>query len=240
MGSAHPPLEYLLASSKTSLESFEPSRLNAVANLRKEIREVVDDWVQAEIEARIARWVLECQRNDAAAPQPDVPQLLGPAGVPGNAPQHLMAAPKVDPPPRGRKESSSAHPSQNLARTQRSLGPKTPYRASQLGAAVQSKDQRLLFEDLNCTPDPSAANDCSRGSRRDELAFRAEHSLEGFVRLEARILRRNLHHVVVEKIGLPGLCSTKPLSAFVDEGLPAKWLSQNSSPTDCDTCPFVQ
>ena len=58
MGSAHPPFEYLVSSSQASLESFELARLNAVANLRKEFRQLVDEWIEAEIEARMARWVL--------------------------------------------------------------------------------------------------------------------------------------------------------------------------------------
>ena len=52
-------VEYLLRCSKPSLESFELSRLNRVANLRKELRMLVEDWIEAEVEARLAHWVLE-------------------------------------------------------------------------------------------------------------------------------------------------------------------------------------
>src|SRR5579863_644911 len=62
MASAQPPLEYLISSSEESLESFELSRLSNVANLRKELRTVLDEFVEAEIEARIARWILEGRR----------------------------------------------------------------------------------------------------------------------------------------------------------------------------------
>ena len=64
------PLEYLVTSSQSSVESFELSRLNRVSNLRKEIRQIVDEWIAAEAEARIARWILDCRRaqTDDAAP----------------------------------------------------------------------------------------------------------------------------------------------------------------------------
>jgi|SRR6202795_2266905 len=62
MASAQPPFEYLISSSEESLESFELSRLSHVANLRKELRTVLDEFVEAEIQARIARWILEGRR----------------------------------------------------------------------------------------------------------------------------------------------------------------------------------
>jgi hypothetical protein len=62
MASAQPPFEYLISSSEESLESFELSRLSHVSNLRKELRTVLDEFVEAEIQARIARWILEGRR----------------------------------------------------------------------------------------------------------------------------------------------------------------------------------
>src|ERR1700675_1102236 len=59
MASAQPPFEYLISSSEESLESFELSRLSHVANHRKELRTVLDEFVEAEIQARIARWILD-------------------------------------------------------------------------------------------------------------------------------------------------------------------------------------
>jgi hypothetical protein len=75
MRSAQPPLEHLLTSSIVSLESFELSRLNAIANLRKEFRQLVDEWIEAEIEARLSRWILERRREAEAEPQPSAPLL---------------------------------------------------------------------------------------------------------------------------------------------------------------------
>jgi len=62
------PLEYLVTSSQSAVESFELSRLNRVSNLRKEIREVVDEWIAAEAEAQIARWILDCRRAQTDDP----------------------------------------------------------------------------------------------------------------------------------------------------------------------------
>jgi hypothetical protein len=62
MGSTHPPLESLLKLSHNCLEGFELSSLNRISNLRKEFREVLDEWIEAEIEARFARWALDYRR----------------------------------------------------------------------------------------------------------------------------------------------------------------------------------
>jgi hypothetical protein len=66
MGPNRPPLEYLVSSSNNSLESFELGRLNQTANLRKEMRQIVDEWVESEVESRIARWILESRRAENA------------------------------------------------------------------------------------------------------------------------------------------------------------------------------
>jgi hypothetical protein len=63
-----PPLEYLVTSSQASLEAFELARLNRCANLRKELRDVIEEWLQMEVDARLARWILECRRVQTADP----------------------------------------------------------------------------------------------------------------------------------------------------------------------------
>ena len=68
MSDIRPALEYLLACSDVSLESFRISRMNQAANLRKQVRALVDEWVEAEIDAGVSRWMLECRRTDAAFP----------------------------------------------------------------------------------------------------------------------------------------------------------------------------
>jgi hypothetical protein len=64
MGDTRPALEYLLACSDVSLESFQISRMNQAANLRKQVRALVDAWVEAEVDAGLSRWMLECRRTD--------------------------------------------------------------------------------------------------------------------------------------------------------------------------------
>jgi hypothetical protein len=77
--------DYLLKCSLTSLEGFELARLNRIANLRKELRELVEEWVAAEVEARVSRWLLEARRvrkraalpfGEPTLPFSDSPHLL--------------------------------------------------------------------------------------------------------------------------------------------------------------------
>ena len=56
--------EFLLGSSKTTLQAFEQSRLNFAANVRKEIVQLLDTWVDESSSALLARWLIE--RNLAA------------------------------------------------------------------------------------------------------------------------------------------------------------------------------
>ena len=67
MITVQPPLEYLITSSQDGLESFEHSRLWRCGNLRKELRDLFEECIEAETQARIARWVLECRRNQDAS-----------------------------------------------------------------------------------------------------------------------------------------------------------------------------
>lgn len=52
-----PPWEFLRDASKPSLESFELSRLNNAANLRREITALLDQWIEDNSQALLARWV---------------------------------------------------------------------------------------------------------------------------------------------------------------------------------------
>lgn len=54
-----PPLDYLRAASRTSLQSFELARLNHAANLKREIAALIDQWIQERSEATMARWMLD-------------------------------------------------------------------------------------------------------------------------------------------------------------------------------------
>jgi hypothetical protein len=68
MSDARPAFEYLLACSEASLESYRISRMNQAANLRKQVRALVDEWVRAEVDAGLSRWMLECRHTDAMPP----------------------------------------------------------------------------------------------------------------------------------------------------------------------------
>jgi hypothetical protein len=68
MSDTRPALEYLVASSDMSLESFRISRMNQAANLRRQIQALVDQWIEAEVDAGLSRWMLECRHTDAAPP----------------------------------------------------------------------------------------------------------------------------------------------------------------------------
>ncbi|HKV27163.1 MAG TPA: hypothetical protein VJN90_02660 [Candidatus Acidoferrales bacterium] len=69
MKTTKPMLDYLATCSQTSLESFQLARLNDLANLRKQMIEIIDDWVESDIQARIAEWML-LRRRRQAAPRP--------------------------------------------------------------------------------------------------------------------------------------------------------------------------
>ena len=58
--------EYLGSSSDQSLEAFELSRLNRAANCRKQIVEIYESLVEAEVEACIARCILDRRREGVA------------------------------------------------------------------------------------------------------------------------------------------------------------------------------
>jgi hypothetical protein len=75
-----PPLEYLRSASVSSLESYELSRLNHAANLRREIAALLDQWIEETVHAQMARWVLEGRVLPQHA-QPFVPQTQLPFEV---------------------------------------------------------------------------------------------------------------------------------------------------------------
>jgi hypothetical protein len=65
MGVTRPPLEYLATASKVALESFELSRLNEASNYRKEVQQILQGWIDTEVDARLARWILESKQAQA-------------------------------------------------------------------------------------------------------------------------------------------------------------------------------
>ena len=63
-----PPLDYLQAASRASLQSYELTRLNHAANLRQEIAALIDQWIQETSEAMLARWMLDHHKSLQSAP----------------------------------------------------------------------------------------------------------------------------------------------------------------------------
>jgi hypothetical protein len=79
-----PPLDYLHSASASSLESYELSRLNHAANLRREIAALLDQWIEETVHAQLARWVLEDRalQQHFSGRQPHAPQKQLPFEVP--------------------------------------------------------------------------------------------------------------------------------------------------------------
>jgi hypothetical protein len=104
-----PPLEYLRQASPASLQSFELSRLNHAANLRREIAVLIDQWIQESSEAMLARWMLE-QRNslhDMRLPASDLLQaFLDPSPTSVSKPQQISTEILPAPP----RFADSRHP----------------------------------------------------------------------------------------------------------------------------------
>lgn len=63
-----PPLDYLQAASRASLQNYELTRLNHAANLRQEIAALIDQWIQETSEAMLARWLLDHHKSLQSAP----------------------------------------------------------------------------------------------------------------------------------------------------------------------------
>jgi hypothetical protein len=63
MSSTQLPLDYLVTSSENCLEGFELARLSQISILRRQFSEVFDELVEAEIAARVARWMLDGRRT---------------------------------------------------------------------------------------------------------------------------------------------------------------------------------
>ncbi|HTZ32792.1 MAG TPA: hypothetical protein VMH31_10060 [Methylomirabilota bacterium] len=53
------PWEFLLSASRNTLQSYELSRLAHAANLRKEIATLLDQWLEENTAANLARWLIE-------------------------------------------------------------------------------------------------------------------------------------------------------------------------------------
>jgi hypothetical protein len=73
-----PPWEFLLSASRNSLQSYELSRLSHAANLRKEITQLLDSWLEENTAAMLARWLMQ-QRERPAPREQSEPTMGSPA-----------------------------------------------------------------------------------------------------------------------------------------------------------------
>ena len=94
-----PPWEFLLSASRNSLQSYELSRLGHAANLRKEIGALLDQWLEENACAMLARWLIEQRqrppRDPERAPAEKLRSTNGPS-VSDNVFADRRAAPAVN------------------------------------------------------------------------------------------------------------------------------------------------
>jgi hypothetical protein len=62
-----PPWEFLLSASRNSLQSYELSRLSHAANLRKEIGALLDQWIEENACAMLARLLIQQRERPSRA-----------------------------------------------------------------------------------------------------------------------------------------------------------------------------
>ena len=108
--------EFLLNSSKSTLQAYESSRLNFATNLRKEIEQLLQAWVDESSNALLARWLIE--RNLAA--DSDAVRANGGSGwsVPSGLPAHqapVACGPGSAPKPPTRVTAIAAASAQNAS-----------------------------------------------------------------------------------------------------------------------------
>jgi hypothetical protein len=65
------------------LQSYELSRLGHAANLRKEISSLLDQWLDENANAMVARWLIEQRERSVRAAEPE-PQPSAPLAAPAN------------------------------------------------------------------------------------------------------------------------------------------------------------
>jgi len=79
-----PPWEFLLSASRNSLQSYELSRLSHAANLRKEMTALMNQWIEENSAAMLARWLMEHRERESAEPHVAAPRPEGGHSVSDN------------------------------------------------------------------------------------------------------------------------------------------------------------
>ena len=80
-----PPWEFLLTATRNTLHSYELSRLAHASNLRKEISSLLDQWMDENANALVARWLIEQrERTVHAGETQSTPEQAAGEAVPSN------------------------------------------------------------------------------------------------------------------------------------------------------------
>jgi hypothetical protein len=93
-----PRIDYLHTASHSSLQSFELTRLNHAANLRRDIAVLIDQWLEETVEAVLARYMLE---HHASLRQPALTVA---------DPLRTFQDPTIDPLPQVSEPPDNLHP----------------------------------------------------------------------------------------------------------------------------------
>lgn len=106
-----PPLDYLQAASRASLQSYELARLNHAANLRQEIAALIDQWIQETSEALLARWMLDHHKSLQPAPMTSAEVARTLVDPPNSFfPDGQTSVPSIVAPPRFAESHSAQKP----------------------------------------------------------------------------------------------------------------------------------
>jgi hypothetical protein len=146
VGDTQPPLEYLVASSQSSLESYLLSRAAKLAQLRQAIHKLVNEWVQIQGDERTARWILKYRSTEASRAE-------SPASPPrALSTRHYQASLFL---PLAREDGNCSHREQYLSqqslrrhsRISRTRDGRSKFRADGVGSAADSRsdDRRGNF-----------------------------------------------------------------------------------------------
>lgn len=158
-----PPWEYLCQASKPSLQGFELSRLNHAARIREQISALLDEWIEENSAALLARWLLN-QSERLRRGTPPAP--------PRHPARDLFAAPAPElPAPPYARPAVAVHAPPFLAQ------PSTPTSAH---AAEPSPDPiRAPIRKTLAAPQPTAAlagtNRAGRPAPTPQQAPRCSH-----------------------------------------------------------------
>jgi len=92
-----PPWEFLLSASRNSLQSYELTRLSHASNLRKEIGALLDQWLEENASAMVARWLMEQRERPPAGSETRSSAASGLSGA-HSVSDNFLADSDVQPP----------------------------------------------------------------------------------------------------------------------------------------------